>query len=134
MESAVNLEADRECERYQNLIGIDIQLLGLGYKILQLHSDVTAVADQKAAEEIASFSLGDNCTNQSDIDLAIISNIIHVKFLRSSNYNKFTTDLYNIDAEQIYDILQFNSMEDLKRRAVRYVRILVTKSRGEKTF
>lgn len=61
-------------------------------------------------------SLEDKCTEQSDIDLAIISNVTRSKFLRSNSYDRFTTALYNIDDEQTYDILQFNSMEDLERR------------------
>lgn len=61
-------------------------------------------------------SLEDKCTEQSDIDLAIISNVTRAKLLRSNGYDRFTTALYNIDDEQTYDILQFNFMEDLKKR------------------
>lgn len=61
-------------------------------------------------------SLENKCTERSDIDLAIISNVTRAKLLRSNSYDRFTTALYNIDDEQTYDILQFNSMEDLKKR------------------
>lgn len=61
-------------------------------------------------------ALEEKCTAESDIDLAIVSNVPRGKFLRSNAYDKFTTALYNIDDNQIYDILQFNSMEDLKNK------------------
>lgn len=61
-------------------------------------------------------ALEEKCTAESDIDLVIVSNVPRGKFLRSNAYDKFTTALYNIDDNQIYDILQFNSMEDLKNK------------------
>lgn len=74
-------------------------------------------------------SLEDKCTEQSDIDLAIISNTTRAKFLRSNSYNKFTTALYRIDEEQTYDILQFNSMEDLKKRKSPICREIMNKGK-----
>lgn len=74
-------------------------------------------------------SLEDKCTEQSDIDLAIISNITRAKFLRSNSYSKFTTALYKIDEEQTYDILQFNSMEDLKKKKSPICREIMNKGK-----
>lgn len=74
-------------------------------------------------------ALEKQCTKQSDIDLAIISNITRAKFLRSSGYNRFTTALYDIEEEQIYDILQFNSMEDLKKKNNPVCREIVSKGK-----
>ena len=74
-------------------------------------------------------SLEDRCTEQSDIDLAIISNITRTKFLRSKSYDKFTTALYNIDDEQTYDILQFNSLEDLQKKDSAVCRDIVSKGK-----
>lgn len=61
-------------------------------------------------------SLEDKCKHESDIDLAIISNVTRARLFQSSGYDKFTTALYDIDDEQTYDILQFNSIEELKRK------------------
>lgn len=74
-------------------------------------------------------SLENKCTEQSDIDLAIISSTTRAKFLRSNSYQKFTTALYHIDEEQQYDILQFNSMEDLKRKSSPVCRDIVNKGK-----
>ncbi len=74
-------------------------------------------------------SLENKCTERSDIDIAIISNTSRSKFLRSKSYSRFTTALYNIDEEQCYDILQFNSMEDLKKKSSPVCRDIVNKGK-----
>jgi len=60
-------------------------------------------------------SLEERCTDKSDIDIAIISNVTRSRLFRAKEYDKFTHKLYNIDLKQDYDILQFNSLEQLKK-------------------
>jgi len=60
-------------------------------------------------------ALEDRCKKNSDIDLAIISNVSRSKLFQSREYISFKYDLYNIDDEQDYDILQFNSLDKLKQ-------------------
>lgn len=59
-------------------------------------------------------SVEDSCTHKSDIDIAIISNVTRSALFRARDYDKFTERLYDIDQEQEYDILQFNSLQALK--------------------
>lgn len=56
----------------------------------------------------------ESCTDKSDIDIAIISNVTRSKLFQNKSYNEFTNKLYDIDIDQDYDILQFNSLEEVK--------------------
>lgn len=60
-------------------------------------------------------SLEERCKQGSDIDLAIVSNVSRTRLFQSKEYIEFKYNLYNIDEEQDYDILQFNSFERIKR-------------------
>ena len=59
-------------------------------------------------------SVEERCTEKSDIDIAIVSNVTRSKLFESKDYKEFTNKLYNIDLEQDYDILQFNSIKRIK--------------------
>ena len=59
-------------------------------------------------------SVEERCTEKSDIDIAIVSNVTRSKLFKSKDYREFTNKLYNIDIEQDYDILQFNSIKIIK--------------------
>lgn len=58
-------------------------------------------------------SLEERCTTKSDIDLAVVSNVTRSRLFRSRDYNKFLERLYSIDTEQEYDVLQFNSLDNI---------------------
>lgn len=60
-------------------------------------------------------SLEERCTDKSDIDIAIISNVTRSRLFRTKEYDEFKDKLYKIDLKQDYDILQFNSLEQLKK-------------------
>ena len=55
----------------------------------------------------------ERCKVESDIDLAIVSNVIRSKLFRDRSYDTFTSNIYNIEQGQDYDILQFNSLNAL---------------------
>ena len=57
-------------------------------------------------------ALETRCTNNSDIDLAIISKSNLYKLV---GYKKFLYNLYDFDESQEYDRLCFKSMEELQR-------------------
>lgn len=59
-------------------------------------------------------SIEERCTEKSDIDLAIISNITRSRLYHNKTYDKFKTKIYNIDDGQDYDFLHFNSLKELK--------------------
>lgn len=58
-------------------------------------------------------ALEERCQKDSDIDLAIVSNVSRSKLFRDRSYDVFTSNLYNIEQGQDYDILQFNSLDAL---------------------
>ena len=47
--------------------------------------------------------------------MAIVSNITRSKLYNDKDYKELTNRLYNIDLEQDYDILQFNSVDSIKK-------------------
>ena len=59
-------------------------------------------------------ALEQRCKNLSDIDIAIVTNISRSKLFKNKSYDEFTTKLYSKSLEQDYDILFFESQEDLK--------------------
>lgn len=59
-------------------------------------------------------TIEESCTDKSDIDIAIVSNVTRSKLFRTKSYDEFTKKLYDIDFNQDYDILQFNSLEAIK--------------------
>lgn len=59
-------------------------------------------------------SLEERCTEQSDIDIALVSNVTRSKLFNAKEYNEFISKLYDIDSEQDYDILQFNSLSKIE--------------------
>jgi predicted nucleotidyltransferase len=59
-------------------------------------------------------SVEERCTEQSDIDIAVVSNVTRSRLFEAKTYREFKKKLYGIDFEQDYDILQFNSIEKIK--------------------
>ena len=59
-------------------------------------------------------SVEERCTDESDIDLAIISNVSASKLCNRSSYREFKERLYAIDTDQEYDRLQFNSLKAIR--------------------
>ena len=58
-------------------------------------------------------ALENRCKEQSDIDIAIISNISRSKLFKNKSYDEFTSKIYSKSLDQDYDILFFESQEDL---------------------
>ena len=59
-------------------------------------------------------SIEERCNEQSDIDIAIVSNVPRSRLFRTQSYSTFVHNIYKSDMEQSYDFLQFNSHEALK--------------------
>lgn len=62
-------------------------------------------------------SLENRCTEESDIDLAIVSSVTRSRLFRLKSYDTFVCGLYKYDKEQEYDILQFNSVDKILNSA-----------------
>lgn len=72
---------------------------------------IDAARDCNKIDSIILFgsSLEERCRKDSDIDLAIISNVTRSRLFKNKSYDRFTTRLYQSSPGQDYDLLQFNS-------------------------
>jgi len=61
-------------------------------------------------------SLEERCKQNSDIDIALILNVVRSRLFRDKGFNLFINKLYSIDNEQDYDRLYFKSLEELQSR------------------
>ena len=66
-------------------------------------------------EEVILFgsSLEERCNEQSDIDIAVISNVTRAKLFHNKAYHEFIRKIYLYKIGQDYDVLQFNSVSDI---------------------
>lgn len=78
-------------------------------KIMQL----AAECDKIDYVFVFGSSVEERCTEESDIDIAIVSNISRSRLFRTASYDRFVTGLYEINLNQDYDILQFDSLRDI---------------------
>lgn len=72
-----------------------------------------SLCDKIEAIYLFGSALEHRCMDESDIDIAIISNISRTKLFRNKSYDSFVSTLYSKDNSQDYDILQFDSREKL---------------------
>ncbi len=61
-------------------------------------------------------SLEERCKQNSDIDIALILNVVRSRLFRDKGFNLFINKLYSIDSKQDYDRLYFKSLEELQSR------------------
>ena len=84
----------------------------------------------KYIEKIVLFgsSIREDCTDESDIDIAVFGTVTKRRCLTSASWRKFINSLYDFDFSQHYDVLYFKSsspnnsriMEDIKKGTVLY--------------
>lgn len=61
-------------------------------------------------------SLEERCTEESDIDIAIISRYTLNYLSRNKDFSRFIESVYDIDFTQEYDRLYFSSLDELKSK------------------
>lgn len=100
------------CEN--NLIS-DIKVADI--KINAIKNIINSAKECKSIDYIILFgsSLEERCNEESDIDIAIISNITRSRLYRVKEYRDFLANVYKYNLRQEYDIIQFNSLEDIKK-------------------
>ena len=59
-------------------------------------------------------SLQERCHENSDIDIAVVSNVKRSKLFNSKTYRDFTRQIYMHRIGQDYDILQFDSAKEIE--------------------
>lgn len=74
-------------------------------------------------------SLEDRCKDSSDIDLAIISNITRSKLFQNKAFKEFKRQIYNLDTDQEYDFIQFNSLDALTKSKDNICNEILTKGK-----
>lgn len=113
----------------QTNTGKDIKVADIKAEIIKKILEIAPICSKIDHIYIFGSSVEERCTEKSDIDMAIVSNIVRSKLFNSKDYKEFTNRLYNIDLEQDYDILQFNSMDSLKKCKDAVCRDILTKGK-----
>lgn len=67
--------------------------------------------DCSAIDKLVLFgsSTSENCTRNSDIDLAVFGKCSESSMMKSKDYKAFVRDLFRYDFNQNYDVLYFDS-------------------------
>lgn len=70
--------------------------------------------DCSAIDKLVLFgsSTGENCTGNSDIDLAVFGSRSESSVMKSKAYKTFVRELFKYDFSQNYDVLYFDSTKD----------------------
>lgn len=100
---------------YENNLISDIKVADI--KINAIKNIINSAKECKSIDYIILFgsSLEERCNEESDIDIAIISNITRSRLYRVKEYSDFLANIYKYDLRQEYDIIQFNSLEDINK-------------------
>lgn len=94
-----------------------INLNGRDVKVAEIKKDCIrniseAAKSCKYIDQIILFgsALGEHCTDQSDVDIAVFGSVSKNRCLTSKEYKDFTHQLYRFDDySQAYDILYFKT-------------------------
>lgn len=86
-------------------------------KINEIKNIISSAKECKSIDYIILFgsSLEERCNEESDIAIAIVSNITKSRLYRAKEYKDFLANVYEYNLKQEYDIIQFNSLEDIKK-------------------
>lgn len=95
----------------ENSNGAKIEVADIKVEIIKKIISLAHACDKIDYIYVFGSTVDESCTDKSDIDIAIISNVTRSKLFQTKSYNEFTNNLYSIDIDQDYDILQFNSLD-----------------------
>ena len=97
-----------------NSLGEQIEVAEIKADIIKKIIKIAKICDKIDYIYLFGSSVEERCTDESDIDLAIISNVSASKLCNRSSYREFKERLYAIDTDQEYDRLQFNSLKAIR--------------------
>jgi predicted nucleotidyltransferase len=80
-----------------------------------MKDNIMKVSEISSIILFGSVAEGQN-TEQSDIDLVIISNLTVKQLSNTKSYREFLNKLYEFDISQEYDILYFKSLEEIQSK------------------
>lgn len=98
----------------ENSSGDKIEVADIKAEIIKKIISLAHTCDKIDYIYVFGSTVEESCTEKSDIDIAIVSNVTRSKLFQIKSYNEFTNKLYGIDHDQDYDILQFNSLDAIK--------------------
>lgn len=98
----------------QSNTGNNVEVADIKAGVIKKILEIAPICPQIDYIYIFGSSVEERCTEKSDIDIAIVSNVIRSKLFRSKDYRDFILKLYSINTEQDYDILQFNSIKTIQ--------------------
>ena len=97
-----------------NSLGEQIEVAEIKADTIKKIVKIAKICDKIDYIYLFGSSVEERCTDESDIDLAIISNVSASKLCNRSSYREFKERLYAIDRDQEYDRLQFNSLKAMR--------------------
>lgn len=97
-----------------NSLGEQIEVAEIKADTIKKIIKIAKICDKIDYIYLFGSSVEERCTDESDIDLAIISNVSASKLCNRSSYREFKERLYAIDRDQEYDRLQFNSLKAIR--------------------
>ena len=97
-----------------NSLGEQIEVAEIKADTIKKIIKIAKICDNIDYIYLFGSSVEERCTDESDIDLAIISNVSASKLCNRSSYREFKERLYAIDRDQEYDRLQFNSLKAMR--------------------
>lgn len=97
-----------------NSLGDQIEVAEIKADTIKKIIKIAKICDKIDYIYLFGSSVEERCTDESDIDLAIISNVSASKLCNRSSYREFKERLYAIDTDQEYDRLQFNSLKAIR--------------------
>ena len=97
-----------------NSLGEQIEVAEIKADTIKKIIEIAKICDKIDYIYLFGSSVEERCTDESDIDLAIISNVSASKLCNRSSYREFKERLYAIDTDQEYDRLQFNSLKAIR--------------------
>lgn len=98
----------------QSNTGNNVEVADIKAGVIKKILEIASICPKIDYIYIFGSSVEERCTEKSDIDIAIVSNVIRSKLFRSKDYRDFILKLYSINTEQDYDILQFNSIKTIQ--------------------
>lgn len=100
----------------QTNYGTNINVAEIKKKHIENILSSAPLCKQISAIMLFGSSLEERCTNNSDIDLVIISDNSLNKLSQTKAFDKFMNNLYSYDMEQEYDRLYFKSMKEIEEK------------------
>ena len=97
----------------RNNLGQEILVAEVKASILEQIIKIAPVCSKIEYLYLFGSSVESRCNSSSDIDLALVSTVTRSRLCVLKEYCKFKNLLYDIDLDQEYDLLQFNSLSSL---------------------